>query len=154
MNNFWDWFGDIGTWFSGIATFLAVAVALFYSRRQDRRETEQTLQNVYAWMQKAVNGRWQIVANNGTGAPIFDWNVTIKWDVDGEEVYDFHSEENLGILPPGQKSWPLPPEASQLLPIVDSKIRVSIEFVDRNGQRWTRSETNALSSAQKGSRKP
>lgn len=153
MNNFWEWFGDIGTWFAGIATFMAVAAAIFYSHRQDRRETEQSLQNVYAWMQMAANGRWQIVVNNGTGAPINDWIVTIKWDVQGEEVFDNHSEEDLGIIPPGQKSWPLLPEASRLLPIIDSKIRVSIEFVDRNGQRWLRDESNALISRQKGGSK-
>lgn len=144
MDNFWHWFGDLGTWVSGIATFLAVIVAVFYSRRQDRRETEQLVHNVYAWMQKASNGLWHIVVSNGTGAPIYDWAVTIKWKVDDEEVFDVYSQDDLGMLPPAQKSWPLPLQASEVLPDNDAKIKVSIEFLDRRNQRWLRSESNML----------
>lgn len=149
MDDFWYWFGDIGTWVSGIATFLAVVVAVFYSHRQDRRETEQQVHNVYAWMQKSSNGLWQIVVNNGTGAPIYDWAVMIKWRDGSEEVFDAYSQDDLGMLPPAQKTWPLPQQASEVLPNNDAKIQMSIEFVDRTNQRWLRNEANMLVRAQK-----
>jgi hypothetical protein len=144
LDEFWTVFGDLGTWVSGLATFAAVVVAVFYSQLQERRAREQSLHNVYAWMQKSPQGPWQIVVSNGTGAPIYDWSITIQWDRGGEEVWDGYTHEDFGILPPAQKTYPLAPEASEVLPDNDAKIRMTIEFVDRNLQRWSRSSTDEL----------
>ena len=142
--------GDVGTWVAGIATVLAFITAFYFSRRQERRSVEMELANVYAWMEYGdspdsdgtTSDDWSLVVNNRTEAPLYKWTVRIWWQVDGKEDKDLIGEDDLGIIPPGLRVYPLS-EASQL-PNNDAQVRVAIDFVDRLGQFRTRTETGAM----------
>lgn len=141
--------GDAGTWVSGVATVLAFVTAFYFSRRQERRNVEQEVANVYAWLEFTVPEsdaeapeEWTLIVNNRTEAPLYQWSVRVRWTIDGQEETDIIGESELGIIPPGLRTYTLT-DASRL-PTNDAQVFVAIDFVDRMGRRRTRSETGGM----------
>jgi hypothetical protein len=137
--------GSVSDWVSGIATAVAVVVALIFSLRAERHEREQKLGAVYAWftIQRDANAESGILwLHNATEVPIYEWRVRVEYLHNDEEVEVSTGSEDLGILPPGRFSFPL--HGTHSLPSNDSAVRVKLRFRDANGRGLSRTPTGAL----------
>jgi hypothetical protein len=135
-------YGPLSDWFAGAGTFAAVATALVFSVRGDRRSEDARLRAVYAWceMQQAP-GRppeWLIFVNNQTQFPIVEWQVLLSWTSpsNGEVVRESIDHDSSGVLPPGRHSFPWSPSSDP--PANDAQVSVTLSFTDGSGQRVTR----------------
>jgi hypothetical protein len=127
--------GDVATWLSGAGTVGAVATALTFSLRQERREKESELCRVYGWMIRhdgEERERWELVISNGTEYPLYRWQVKLSWDaLNGEACTDSVSETDVGLVPPGRQSYDWIP--THETPPVDAQVRCDTYFVDSVG---------------------
>ena len=77
-------YGPLSDWFAGAGTFAAVATALVFSVRGDRRSEDARLRAVYAWCEMQQNPgsppQWLIFVNNQTQFPIVEWQVLLILD--------------------------------------------------------------------------
>lgn len=147
-----DW-GDVATWVSGIATLVAVAVALVFSVRGERRQRAIEVSQVHAWVQQhsdPSDPRWKLIVSNKTDYPITRWLVLISWDADGVGHTDTVDHEEMGIIPPGVQSfdWKSPDDP----PTTDSRLSVTISFKDGDGRTRRRLPDGALKSVPRSER--
>ena len=140
--------GSVAEWVGGIATASAVAIALFFSRRQDRAEHEQRVAAVFAWpeMVELDGGRsWRVVVSNCTDYPIYDWEVILSWVAPtGDEFSETLDSGAFGIALPGKNGFRWDDDTVPL-PEADSQVRVRLSFVDASGQQRVREHTRGAS---------
>jgi len=136
-------YGPLSEWFSGLATATAVATALYFSYRGERRSEDARLRAVYAWCERQISpGRapnWVIVINNGTQFPIDEWRVILTWTPPGgaTTISESIDHEFEGVVPPGKHLYPWVPSAQ--LPESDAQVKVDITFKDGSGRQTTHS---------------
>lgn len=130
--------GDLGGWFQGVGTVLAVSVALYYSQRQQRENSDERLRAVYSWAERNPDGNWDLAVSNLTPHPLQRWSVTLSWEQsDGQPVVEKVDWRELGLLLPGMNRYAWSAAPTDLL--VDSAISATIEFVDATGRTYRRS---------------
>jgi hypothetical protein len=135
-------YGPLSDWFAGAGTFAAVATALVFSVRGDRRSEDARLRAVYAWCEmQQVPGRppeWLIFVNNQTQFPIVEWQVLLSWTSpsNSEVVRESIDHDSSGVVPPGRHSFPWSPSSDP--PANDAQVSVTLSFTDGSGQRVTR----------------
>jgi len=134
--------GDLAQWVSGMATFLAVVVALIFSLRQDRRADEEARAKVHVWTVHE-RGEWQLVISNRTSYPIYRWKVTLNWSVGPKKFEDHVSQEDEGIIPPGEFRYAWTPE-DMARATVDASVSAQIDFTDHRGKNWRRQTSGEL----------
>jgi hypothetical protein len=132
-------FGDIGTWFTGLATLSAVLVALneTYSRvRRERDELERERVDFGAWLE-TDDREWAINLGNRTGSVVKFW------------VVEFDSGAHLcwrsaGPCPPGTTRLLLGSLAAMPAARSYNFPTHIVKFLDGRGVQWTRSEDDLL----------
>ena len=135
-------YGPLSDWFAGAGTFAAVATALVFSVRGDRRSEDARLRAVYAWCERQqAPGRpaeWLIFVNNQTQFPITEWQVLLSWtSPSGNEVVRESIDHGTsGVVPPGRHTFPWIPSSEP--PANDAQVSVTLSFTDGSGQRVTR----------------
>ena len=135
--------GPVSDWVSGLATLLAVAIALTFSLRSDQRDRENALAAVYSWLTISAAGAAVLWLRNATAAPIYQWSVTLTWtDVNGTSLESKTGSGEYGILPPGDYDFPI--EDDRTLPVNDAHVGVHLRFRDAAGRALHRTPTGAL----------
>ena len=134
-------YGPLSDWFAGAGTFAAVATALVFSVRGDRRSEDARLRAVYAWCEKQSSqgiSDWVIFVNNQTQFPINEWQVVLGWTSPSgsETVRESIDHDISGVLPPGRHSFPWTPSSDP--PANDAHVSVTLSFTDGSGQRVAR----------------
>jgi hypothetical protein len=143
-------YGPLSDWFAGAGTFAAVATALVFSVRGDRRSEDARLRAVYAWCEKQQDSRdspeWLIFVNNQTQFPINEWQVLLSWTSPSKEEVVRESIDHAmsGVLPPGRHSFPWTPSSDP--PTNDAQVSVTLSFTDGSGQRVSRTRDRQRSS--------
>ena len=137
-----EW-GPLSDWFAGIATSLAVAVALVFSLRAERMQRESELAAVYAWFELSIDedahGSGVLWVINNTATPIYEWLVTVGWvSRAGDAVALETGHAALGLLPPGRHDFVLH-ETDHQLPDNDATVSVDLRFRDASGRERRRS---------------
>jgi hypothetical protein len=135
--------GPVSEWVSGIATSLAVAVALTFSLRAERTQREAQLASVYAWFELGADATgdqagilWLV---NNTEFPIYEWDVELSWTTGANARLTLgtgHAEH--GLLPPGRHDFVLRPGEDGDLPANDASVAVSLRFRDAAGRQRKR----------------
>lgn len=130
-------------WISGIGSLLAVAVALYFSLQQRNDLKAERLLSVNTWIEKSEESGWKLVIHNATPQPIYRWLCTVKWPSNkpGEFVTDRVTQDQLGIVPPGQYEFSWEPEQP---PHKEAGIQTTLIFADIHSQLWTRLSTGKL----------
>lgn len=143
--------GSVSEWVSGIATTIAVIVALVFSMRSERDQREATLASVYAWVeirraQTEGGGRVGVLSvANDTHYPIYKWTIRIEWDAPGGQVESHSLDESVhGLLLPGTRTLEIDEGGGVLLPSHDAAFSVDLRFCDANGQMRHRMPTGKL----------
>jgi hypothetical protein len=135
-------YGPLSDWFAGAGTFAAVATALVFSVRGDRRSEDARLRAVYSWceLRRAPDEpvEWLIFVNNQTQFPINQWHVLLAWNSPSTNVAVRESIDHStsGVVPPGRHSFPWTPSSDP--PANDAQVSVTLSFTDGSGQRVTR----------------
>lgn len=135
-------YGPLSDWFAGAGTFAAVATALVFSVRGDRRSEDARLRAVYAWCEKQAGpsgpDEWRILVNNQTQFPINEWHVLLTWTSpsNNEVAKESIDHGESGVLPPGRHSFPWIPSSAP--PANDALVSVTLSFTDGSGRRVTR----------------
>jgi hypothetical protein len=135
--------GPVSEWVSGVATTLAVAVALTFSLRAERAQRETQLASVYAWFELGANAMsdqagilWLV---NNTEFPIYEWDVKVSWPTGASpDVILGTGHVEHGLLPPGRHDFVLRPGDDADLPNNDASVAVSLQFRDAAGRRRER----------------
>ena len=143
--------GTVSEWVSGLATAVAVVVALVFSLRQDREQRERKLASVYAWVEldRDLSGDlppatlWLI---NNTDFPIYEWESTVAWPSSGEAGVEkaVTGASDWGLLRPGKHDFSLANTRERPLPSNDAHIDVELKFRDASGVLRTRLSTGRL----------
>lgn len=137
-----EW-GAISDWVSGIATAIAVVVALVFSLRAERDQRNAHLAAVHAWFEGdapsdegSVSG--SLIVVNSTDYPIYVWRAVVGWSgPTGESSQLTATSAALGLLPPGRHDYPLTTSeggASGELPANDAQVKVTMTFTDASGR--------------------
>lgn len=142
-----DW-GSVSDWLSGVATVIAVVVALVFSLRAERDQRDSKLAAVYAWFaipqtESAQGGNLWV--KNDTASPLYEWSVTVTWPMskgDTATVSTGHGDH--GLLPPGTHYFPLTGTEARPLPANDADVQVEITFKDAQGRTLRRLATGKL----------
>lgn len=126
--------GTVSEWFSGVASFSAVAIALIFSSKSSRIERDTRYKAVYAWSEhNPVDETWELVIDNSTNYPIYQWLAQIRWRPDGQDSreVDKVDSDRLGIIPPGKNRYQWVP--SKALHDSESQVHVTLIFRDATG---------------------
>lgn len=135
-------YGPLSDWFAGAGTFAAVATALVFSVRGDRRSEDARLRAVYAWCERQQipggHAEWLIFVNNQTQFPINEWHVLLSWTspANNEVVRESIDHSTSGVVPPGRHTFPWTPSSDP--PANDAQVSVTLSFTDGSGQRVSR----------------
>jgi len=141
--------GSVSEWVSGIATSLALILALFLAVRQEIRENDGRLNAVYAWPEMHDGpdnaSTWRIVVENGTTYPIYEWSIEISWvsPTDGKQIVETFGHEEGGIVIPGRNTFP-DWEPSGSIPPSDSQVKVEVSFRNASDHLIRRLSTGKL----------
>lgn len=138
--------GAVSDWVSGVATVIAVAVALVFSVRAERQKDEMRMAAVYAWFivgpgDSPMPG--QLWLHNATDLPIYRWIVRVTWmDAAGDDISVTTGSDALGLLPPGRFSFAL--EGGAPLPVNDALVKVDLHFTDSRQRELRRTPSGKL----------
>jgi hypothetical protein len=140
----------VSDWVAGIATAVAVVVALVFSLRTERHQRDQILAAVHAWFElipptATAGPRGILKLVNDTACPVYQWHVDVQWhdNAGAAEVHVGTGELDHGLLPPGRHDFPL--EAVDLeLPTNDAAVEVELHFRDAEGRMRHRLSTGRL----------
>lgn len=139
--------GTVSDWISGVATAIAVIIALIFSLRAERQEQADKLAAVHAWL--AVDQEGGVEAGNlwlvnSTDSPIYEWQVDLSWptDTDAGGVQMSIGSDSYGLLPPGR--YPFPVREHVVLPANDAHVSVELRFRDAAGKRRRRLPSGRL----------
>lgn len=134
--------GSVSDWVSGVATVLAVVIALIFSLRAESETTDQRLAAVYAWF--VVNhGTGELWLHNATEIPIYRWSVIVSWPTGPSQTKSVNAaSDTFGILPPGRFSFSL--QGADSLPSNDSVVQVDLRFTDARQRNRRRTPTGRL----------
>ena len=141
---------DLSSWFAAVSTFVAVAVALWYSQLQRRDVAHDRLCDVHAWVEKMPDdpGCWKLVVENLTRQPIYRWHCILALGAQEKQTAEGKSEliqelghVDKGIIPPGHHEFSWEPEDQ---PLGESFVNVTLFFKDGKGHFWRRLEDGNL----------
>lgn len=140
-----EW-GTVSEWVSGIATSVAVAVALVFSLRQDREQRERKLASVYAWLELEPGASAILKLINNTDFPIYEWEAIVAWPRAGlgEFAIEPMSSSDWGLLVPGTHEVEFNNTSGYPLPKNDAEIDVELRFRDASGRARRRLSTGQL----------
>lgn len=132
----WARFGDVATWFTGLATTSAVIVALRESLRQQMQANtiaQRAERDMHAWVDQDDTG-WVLKLSNGSGAPITHWLV----DLSTGQHFCWRSS---GSVPPGRLTL-------QGLPLLTRFPALALWFSTPDGGSWKREYPDAATAAE------
>jgi hypothetical protein len=143
--------GPVSEWVSGVATLLAVGVALVFPLRLEREQRNAKYAAVFAWFEVTrsedgdpIGTLW---VTNNTDFPIYEWTVTALWPSvgarDRSTVTTGHTDH--GLLPPGRHDFVFSGGPDFDLPTNDAEVKVDISFRDASGRQRRRFATGLLS---------
>lgn len=138
--------GTVSDWVSGVATVVAVIVALTFSLRSEREQRNARLASVYAWVEvsQGIDRSGTLWLTNNAEYPIYDWHATVSWaDGQGAAKQAGTGSAEYGLLPPGRHSFTFADARSEL-PRNDAAVSVQLEFRDAQGRRLRRLSTGKL----------
>jgi len=138
--------GSVSDWVSGVATVVAVIVALTFSLRSEREQRNAKLAAVYAWAEIAQDAdrTGTLWLTNNTECPIYEWNIAVSWtDDDGEQRRASTGHSEYGLLPPGRHSFDFN-SVDVALPRNDATVRVQLDFRDAQGRPFRRLSSGKL----------
>jgi hypothetical protein len=138
--------GTVGEWVSGLATVVAVVVALTFALRSELEQRNTQLAAVYAWVEVAQDAKRTATLwlTNNTDYPIYDWRIEVSWtDEDEAQRQAETGSTEHGLLPPGRHSFAFT-GVSLALPSNDTKVRVRLDFRDARGRRLRRLSSGKL----------
>jgi hypothetical protein len=136
-------FGDVATWFAGMMTLGAVAVALRESYRSGiryRQEDDRRLTSVIPWLDIG-DSAWQLRVDNRTG------QVVEAWCMDFPETGVHLCWRDAGPCPPGLITLSLE-NVRNLPPMVSSNFPAhTFTFIDGRDRVWSRDSSGGLQAA-------
>jgi hypothetical protein len=125
--------GNVSGWVAGVATSIAVIVALATTIRGERSLRNSEMSAIFAWPLKHHGTlNWTLVLANNTHYPISSWRVVLAWD----GAQDAVGSDELGIVLPGQFEYPWIPLTPE--PKSETEVKVRLEFIDALGRRNVR----------------
>ncbi|WP_067464021.1 hypothetical protein [Actinomadura macra] len=140
-----EW-GAVSGWVSGLATTVAVIIALTFSLRSERAQRNVQFASVHAWMEltQGTERTGILWLTNNTEFPIYEWHIKVSWiDERGAEAQAETGSTEHGLLPPGRHSFAFD-GARLALPSNDAMVRVQLEFRDAQGRRLRRLPSGKL----------
>ena len=138
--------GTVGEWVSGVATVIAVVIALTFSLRSERERRNAQQAAVYAWLEVAQEAEptGTLWLTNNTESPIYDWHIAVSWaDDEGTQRQAETGSTEYGLLPPGRHSFAFT-GVNGALPSNDAAVGVRLDFRDAQGRRLRRLSTGRL----------
>lgn len=143
--SFW---GPVSEWFGGIATLLAVVVALWTSLASERRLTESKYAAVFAWFELPPDAEFGFLCvRNNTEYPIYEWEIKASWqDTQTQEkiiVAVGSRDDRFGLLPPTE--FHRLPVTTHRPPRTDAEVSVEIRFKDGMQRKRHRLNSGQLS---------
>jgi hypothetical protein len=133
-------FGDVATWFAGLMTFGAVAVALRESYRsgiRERAERERMVTAVIPWLEMG-GASWLMRVDNQTGRVIEAWSLALPEN--GLHL----CWRDAGPCPPGLTTFSLE-RIRNLPPLLSSNFpSYQFTFIDADERVWVRDVSGNL----------